>query len=68
MAERVNGILKDELLLLRPADLQQARTMVKEAITIYNQERPHDSLQKKMPDAVHRASLAAQEQREFSRA
>jgi putative transposase len=68
MAERVNGILKDELLLLRPADLQQARTMVKEAIAIYNQERPHDSLQKKMPDAVHRASLAAQARREFSRA
>jgi transposase InsO family protein len=60
MAERVNGILKGELLLLRPADLQQARTMVREAIGIYNQERPHDSLQKKMPDAVHRASLAAQ--------
>lgn len=60
MAERVNGILKGELLLLQPADLQQARTMVRQAIAIYNQERPHDSLQKKMPDAVHRASLAAQ--------
>jgi putative transposase len=68
MAERVNGILKDELLLLRPADLQQARTMVKEAIAIYNQERPHDALQKRAPDAVHRASLAAQGERQFSRA
>jgi putative transposase len=60
LAERINGILKDELLLYRPADLQQARTMAREAVAIYNRERPHDSLQKKMPDEVHRASLAAQ--------
>jgi putative transposase len=65
MAERVNGILKDEFLLYRPKGLQQATTMVREAVVIYNQERPHDSLKKKMPDAVHRASLATQ-QREFS--
>ena len=64
LAERVNGILKDEFLLFRPADLQQARTMVREAIAIYNQERPHDSLQKKTPAAVHLDSLAAQQQRE----
>ena len=64
MAERVNGILKDEFLLHRPADLRQARTMVREAIAIYNSERPHDSLQKKMPDAVHRASLVEQKKRE----
>jgi putative transposase len=63
MAERVNGILKDEFLLYRPADLQQAWIMVRQAIAIYNRERPHDSLQKKMPDAVHRASLADQQQR-----
>lgn len=66
MAERVNGILKNEFLLQRPADLRQARTMVREAVDIYNGERPHDSLEKKMPDAVHRASVAAQQQREFT--
>jgi putative transposase len=64
MAERVNGILKNEFLLHKPADLRQARIMVREAVAIYNEERPHDSLQKKMPDAVHRASLADQQQRE----
>jgi putative transposase len=68
LAERVNGILKEEFLLHRPSDLRQAATMVKESIAIYNEERPHDSLSKKTPDAVHRASLAAQEEREFSRA
>lgn len=58
LAERVNGILKNEFLLQRPADLDQARRMVRESIDIYNQERPHLSLQLKTPDEVHRASLA----------
>lgn len=58
LAERVNGILKNELLLQRPADLAQARRMVDESVAIYNLERPHFSLQLKTPDEVHRASLA----------
>lgn len=62
LAERINGILKTELLLHRPADLQQAIQMVSESVGIYNQERPHDSLKKKTPDEVHRASLAIQQQ------
>jgi putative transposase len=66
LAERVNGILKTELLLHRPANLQQAIRMVREAISIYNEERPHDSLKRKMPAAVHRASLAAQQERQFA--
>ncbi|WP_276325573.1 integrase core domain-containing protein [Achromobacter kerstersii] len=55
LAERVNGILKGELLLHRPADLAQARLMVKQSVEIYNTERPHLSLQCKTPDEVHRA-------------
>lgn len=55
MAERVNGILKMELLLHRPKDLVQARKMVDESVGIYNQERPHLALKYKTPDAVHRA-------------
>ncbi|NML43799.1 transposase family protein [Ramlibacter sp. G-1-2-2] len=66
LAERVSGILKMELLLRRSANLQQATAMVRESISIYNEERPHNSLDDKMPDAVHRASLAAQKRREFS--
>jgi transposase InsO family protein len=67
LAERVNGILKNEFLLRRPANLRQATTMVRESIAIYNQERPHNSLKNKTPDAVHRASLAAQQERKSSR-
>lgn len=58
LAERVNGILKGELLLQRPTDLAQATRMVDESVAIYNLERPHCSLQLKTPDEVHRASLA----------
>ena len=58
LAERVNGILKMEFLLQRPADLEQARRMVGQSVHIYNHERPHSSLKMQTPDAVHRASLA----------
>ena len=55
LAERVNGILKTELLPNKPHDLEQAKRLVKEAIEIYNQERPHSALQYKTPNEVHRA-------------
>ncbi|HHQ4601326.1 TPA: IS3 family transposase [Aeromonas veronii] len=54
LAERVNGILKGELLLQSPQDLTQAREMVREAVDIYNEERPHHALKYRAPDAVHR--------------
>lgn len=57
LAERVNGILKSEFLLQRPADLTQARRMVEQSVHIYNHERLHSSLKMQTPDAVHRASL-----------
>ncbi|MHA6824574.1 IS3 family transposase [Ralstonia pseudosolanacearum] len=56
LAERVNGILKGEFLLSRPANLEQAARMVAQSVHIYNHERPHQSLEYKTPDAVHRAS------------
>lgn len=68
LAERVNGILKNEFLLRRPANLRQATTMVRESIAIYNRERLHNSLKNKTPDAVHRASLDGQQERESSAA
>jgi transposase InsO family protein len=59
LAERINGILKTELLTAVPQNLEQAATMVHQAIHIYNHERPHTSLQYKTPDAVHRASVTS---------
>lgn len=57
LAERVNGILKNEFLLQTPKNLEEASQMIKESIHIYNHERPHLALQYKTPDAVHQASL-----------
>lgn len=68
VAERINGILKTEFLLQRPAHLQQAAQMVRESVAIYNKERPHDSLKKRTPDAVHRASLGTQQEHQFTAA
>lgn len=55
LAERVNGILKGEFLLNKPANIEAARRMVDQSIQIYNQRRLHLSLKYKTPDAVHQA-------------
>lgn len=55
LAERINGILKNEFLLSRPVDLAQARMMVKEPVEIYKHERPHLALKYKTPDDAHQA-------------
>lgn len=57
LAERVNGILKTELLLNKPYDLTEAKQLVKEAINIYNTKRPHCALGYRTPDEVHRALI-----------
>jgi putative transposase len=57
LAERVNGILKDEYLLdavFPTGDL--ARLAVEQAIWNYNEIRPHWSLKLKVPSQVHRAA------------
>ena len=55
LAERVNGILKGELLLNKPANLEEAKKMVEDAAQIYNQKRLPLSLKYKTPDEVHQA-------------
>ena len=50
IAERVNGILKDEFLLDATfPDFQSAKSAVQEAIEIYNTMRPHGSLNNQTP-------------------
>jgi transposase InsO family protein len=57
LAERVNGILKDEYSLEATfADYGQAQRACKEAIGLYNTRRPHWSLGFKTPAEVHRAA------------
>jgi len=54
LAERVNGILKDEFMLGETlVNHQVAVKMVSQAIEIYNNERPHQSLNYRTPSNVH---------------
>jgi transposase InsO family protein len=55
LAERINGILKTEYLLVKPKELCEAKKMVAEAVMLYNQRRPHTALKYKTPDEVHQA-------------
>ncbi len=54
VAERVNGILKDEFNLEQGfAEHLQAVAVIKESIAIYNQERPHLSCHMLTPERMH---------------
>ena len=57
MAERVNGILKDEFLLDEEmADFKTTKKAVKQAIETYNTKRPHWSLGLRIPSEIHTAA------------
>lgn len=57
LAERVNGILKDEFLLDEKfANKEMAFKAVKEAIKSYNTRRPHWSLNLYTPKQIHQAA------------
>lgn len=56
-AERLNGILKDEYLLDQVfQSTRHARKATRQAIKLYNEDRPHMSLAYNTPDRVHRAA------------
>ena len=55
LAERVNGILKQEYGLgYRFSDTMQMHKAVKQAIWLYNTKRPHTSLGLETPEYIHR--------------
>lgn len=57
MAERVNGILKQEYFLRSQfRTLQQAGRAAVQAVHLYNTRRPHRSLKLRTPEQVHRAA------------
>lgn len=59
LAERINGIIKHEFLTTKPVDRNQARQMIKEAVCIYNNRRPHLSLNYQTPQIVHQQKMLA---------
>nr|WP_286298798.1 IS3 family transposase [Vibrio sp. FE10] len=56
LAERVNGILKQEFLLTQCKDLRELKTLVEESIYTYNEMRPHLSLGMNTPNKMHEKS------------
>lgn len=60
VAERVNGILKDEFLLdQRFRTIREAKIAIKESIQIYNEERPHMSIKYMTPSEKYGTKKAA---------
>lgn len=54
IAERINGILKQEWLYdLKLDNYKKAQKKIKQIIKIYNTYRPHNSLNNKIPDDIH---------------
>ena len=53
IAERVNGILKTELISGSYPDIDKAALSVERAVIIYNFKRRHSSLNYQIPDDVH---------------
>lgn len=53
LAERVNGILKQEFLSKRCNSFEDLKRLVKESVQAYNERRPHLSLGMRTPEQVH---------------
>lgn len=59
LAERINGILKQEFLFETCNNRQELEKLVKESIETYNNLRPHLSLKMKTPNLVHEKTIEA---------
>ena len=59
LAERINGILKQEFMVATCKNFEELKTLVKESIKIYNSERPHLSLEMKTPNDIHKSGCGA---------
>ena len=58
IAERINGILKQEYLEVIPVfSLQQAKDRLDFVIPLYNKDRPHMSIGNKTPEEVHEKNI-----------
>jgi transposase InsO family protein len=57
LAERVNGILKQEFFPSQGAMKEEMNKIVSQSIYIYNHKRPHLSLNYKTPSVTHRKSI-----------
>lgn len=56
LAERINGILKQEFLIHRCNNFEELDSLVTESAEIYNNDKPHLSLDMKTPSEIHKKS------------
>lgn len=59
LAERINGILKQEFFVETCNNGNELKKLVKESVHIYNELRPHLSLNMKTPNLVHEKTVEA---------
>ena len=58
VAERINGILKDEYLSFYQVEtLKEAKKLLSQCVQLYNVERPHMSIGMLTPELVHHNNL-----------
>ena len=61
IAERVNGIIKDEYLdNYKVSSLNEAKELLKAVIDLYNTERPHMSISNFTPNQIHQSKTKIQ--------
>lgn len=53
LAERINGILKNEFLIYKCNTKKELELLIRESINIYNNSRPHWALNLKTPNFIH---------------
>ena len=59
IAERINGIIKDEYLFnYRVNSLRKARELLRRSVQLYNNERPHMSIDNFTPNFVHENQIS----------
>ena len=57
IAERVNGILKEEYLEnYEVNNLKEARQLLRASVELYNNQRPHMSIGNKTPESIHHSN------------
>jgi len=59
LAERINGILKQEFLIEICNNKKELEKLVEQSVHIYNEMRPHLSLKMKTPNLVHEKTVEA---------
>lgn len=58
IAERVNGIIKEEYLNdYEVTNIKEAKQVLKHVVKLYNEERPHNSISNLYPNEVHENNL-----------